>query len=162
MRRLASVVSLMVLVAAACAPAAQPSTSTVTTATVVSTPVVSTTTTTTTERTTAPTSTTGPTTKVYVPPEVGPLAGLSWPGGRVPVGALLHDDGTRLWSITLDGERTAIWEHPAVEPLALAAGPDGARVARYELGTWTWVAPQDDTIPATEPPDCTAWEWTWP
>jgi len=65
--------------------------------------------------------------------EVGPFAGLSWPGGRVPVGALLHDDGTTLWSITLDGDRTAVWEHPQVYPESLAAGPGGARVAMSVL-----------------------------
>ncbi|NOY54417.1 MAG: hypothetical protein GXP34_00315, partial [Actinobacteria bacterium] len=119
----------MLVVAAACSPATQPPISTAPLPSTTTTPAPSTTlaSSTTTATPTATTSTT------VVQEPVGPLAGLSWPGGRVPVGALLHDDGTTLWSITLDGERTVIWEHPQVEPLSLAAGPDGARVAMSVL-----------------------------
>lgn len=118
----------VVALAAACSPAAEPPISTTVSTTVASAPVSSTTTVVTATTTTSTTSTTVP-----VPLQAGPLAGLSWPGGRVPAGALLHDDGTTLWSITLDGERTPIWNHPKVEPLALAAGPDGQRVAMTVL-----------------------------
>jgi len=119
----------VLVVTAACSPATQPPTSTAplpstTTTAAPSTTLASSTTTTTRTTTTS-------TTVIQEP--VGPLAGLSWPGGRVPTGALLHDDGTTLWSITLDGERTVVWEHPQVEPLSLTAGPDGARVAMSVL-----------------------------
>ncbi|GBD85020.1 hypothetical protein BMS3Abin02_01419 [bacterium BMS3Abin02] len=123
MRRLLVVMFVMTWVADACSPATQPPTSTVQPVSTVTSMVATTTT-----ASMVPLATT-----TFVQPDVGPLAGLSWPGGRVPVGALLHDDGTTLWSITLDGERTALWEHPQVKPEALAAGPDGARVAMTVL-----------------------------
>ncbi len=115
------VVALGLVVLAACE-----SPSTVDSSSVVSTTAAPFTTVSTT--TTAPTSTT-PSSLAFSGEDVGPLAGLSWPGGRVPVGALLHDDGTTLWSITLDGAKTALWEHPLVDPLMVAVGPDGSRVA---------------------------------
>jgi len=66
-----------------------------------------------------------------VPQDVGPLAGLTWPGGPAPAGALLYDDGEALWSVTLDGERTLVWDHPQVvlDPLGLAASAGGEQVA---------------------------------
>lgn len=45
------------------------------------------------------------------------------------MGALLFDDGERLWSVTLDGQRSLIWEHPPVAAIDIAASPDGERVA---------------------------------
>ncbi|NOY56216.1 MAG: hypothetical protein GXP34_09550, partial [Actinobacteria bacterium] len=34
--------------------------------------------------------------------------------------------------------------------------------ARYEPGTWTWVAPRNDNSPPTGEPDCSDWEGTYP
>jgi hypothetical protein len=59
----------------------------------------------------------------------GPFDGLRWSGRSVPVDALLHDDGRRLWSTTLDGRRALVWRHPPATVAALAAAPDGERVA---------------------------------
>lgn len=59
----------------------------------------------------------------------GPLDGLTWSGTPVPNGALLHDDGSRLWSVALDGRRTLVWNHPRVTVSQLAASPNGERVA---------------------------------
>jgi hypothetical protein len=59
----------------------------------------------------------------------GPLDGLTWSGRRVPDGALLHDDGSRLWSVALDGRRRLVWNHPSVTVSQLAASPNGERVA---------------------------------
>lgn len=61
--------------------------------------------------------------------EVGPLAGLEWPGGPVPSNRLLHDDGRRLWSISLRGERDLIWKHPRANVASLATFPGGKRLA---------------------------------
>lgn len=79
--------------------------------------------------TTAPSTTAS--TAAGVPQDVGPLAGLTWPGEPVPVGALLYDDGEALHSVTLDGERTLVWDHPKVvlDPLGLAASAGGEQVA---------------------------------
>jgi hypothetical protein len=70
-----------------------------------------------------------PPTEQPVGEAVGPLANLQWTGGEVPVGALLHDDGTTLWSVSIDGDWTALWRHPLVNPLFVAAGPDGRGIA---------------------------------
>lgn len=43
--------------------------------------------------------------------------------------ALLHDDGSRLWSVELNGRRTVVWNHPPASVSQLAASPDGERVA---------------------------------
>lgn len=59
----------------------------------------------------------------------GPLAGETWPGGEVTPNALLHDDGTRLWRITLDGDRSLIWRHPKAHVVSIAASADGHELA---------------------------------
>ena len=59
----------------------------------------------------------------------GPFDGLRWSGRAVPIDALLHDDGRRLWSVALDGRRAVVWRHPPAAVTALAAAPDGDRVA---------------------------------
>ncbi len=65
-----------------------------------------------------------------VPPyDRGPFDGLTWSGEPGPVDALLHDDGSRLWSVELSGRRTLVWKHPPVSVSQLAASPDGERVA---------------------------------
>jgi len=146
MRRAVVAVAVAVL-AVACGPTEAPSPtggpSTSTSTTAIAKPASTT-------STTASTTTTP-----FVEEEVGPFAGLRWPGGRVPAGALLHDDGTTLWSITLDGERTAVWNHPKVAPLEVAAGPGGVRVAMSvllpsettdDLSSVLYVLEQDGTI----------------
>ena len=45
------------------------------------------------------------------------------------MGALLHDDGSRLWSVELNGRRSLVWGHPPAFVSQLAASPDGERVA---------------------------------
>jgi hypothetical protein len=63
-------------------------------------------------------------------PGAGPFGHVShWRGGRVPVGALLFDDGRRLWTVPLDGPRRLLWTHPRLVPAGLAAGPGGSGVA---------------------------------
>lgn len=59
----------------------------------------------------------------------GPLAGLSWPAGSIHAGMLLHDDGTRLWSVPLHGSPEALWRHPAAGVYEIAAAPDGSSLA---------------------------------
>jgi hypothetical protein len=68
---------------------------------------------------------------VAAPPVADPFAGLTWSGDPAPVNAFLHDDGTTLWSVALDGSRTVVWEHPPVDPLPLGlqAAPDGTSIA---------------------------------
>jgi hypothetical protein len=61
--------------------------------------------------------------------DVGPFAGLRWPGAAVPMRAVLHDDGTRMWSIALRGERTLIWRHPQALVSAIGPAPGGGRLA---------------------------------
>lgn len=75
--------------------------------------------------------TTVQTTTTATAPLHDPFAGLSWPGGPVPVDAFLYDDGSTLYSIGLDGQRTVLWEHPPVAPSpeGLQAAPDGTAVA---------------------------------
>lgn len=63
------------------------------------------------------------------PSEPGPFEGLTWSGEPVPTGALLHDDGTRLWSIRPNGERGVIWRHPPADVTQLAASPGGEQLA---------------------------------
>ena len=59
----------------------------------------------------------------------GPFDGLTWSGRPVPVDALLHDDGSRLWSVELSGRRSLVWSHPPAFVSQLATSPDGERVA---------------------------------
>ncbi len=74
------------------------------------------------------TTSTVTTTTIPAPPE-GPFDGLTWPGGNVPVNALLYDDGFTLSSITLDGTVTELWDHPDVYVREVSPGPGGAAVA---------------------------------
>jgi hypothetical protein len=62
-------------------------------------------------------------------PSIGPFDGSRWSGEPAPVGALLHDDGRRLWSIDLEGRRTLVWRHPPANVSLLAAAPGGAPIA---------------------------------
>ena len=142
--RLVFVVVVVAVLAVACSPAEAPSPSGGS-STVSATPS-------TLEQASTNTSTT---TTVFVEEEAGPFAGLRWPGGRVPVGALLHDDGTTLWTVSLDGERTPVWKHPAIVPLELVVGPDGGRVAvsvllasetTDDLSSVLYVLEEDGTI----------------
>jgi hypothetical protein len=59
----------------------------------------------------------------------GPFDGLRWSGRPVPVGRLLHDDGTRLWSLGLDGSREPVWRHPPAAVTTVAASAGGRRIA---------------------------------
>ncbi|MEX0989424.1 MAG: hypothetical protein WD206_03890 [Actinomycetota bacterium] len=59
----------------------------------------------------------------------GPFGTARWSGEPVPTGALLHDDGRTLWSIALDGDRSAVWRHPEAFVHRVAASEDGRRVA---------------------------------
>ncbi len=71
-----------------------------------------------------------------VPADLGPLAGLRWPGGPLPAGTLLHDDGRRLETVDPDsGHATPVWEHPRVATVALGVSPDRTRVALAVQGT---------------------------
>lgn len=77
-------------------------------------------------------------------PPSGPLgATRRWRGGVAPVGALLFDDGRRLWSVPLDGPRTLLWTHPRLVATGLAAGPGGRGVALAGEAT-----PSGTTAPA--------------
>jgi hypothetical protein len=42
---------------------------------------------------------------------------------------LLHDDGTRLWSIGLEGRRRLVWRHPRAHVTYVAASPGGEKLA---------------------------------
>ncbi len=64
-----------------------------------------------------------------LPPPVGPLAGLRWPAGALRPGMLLHDDGTRLWPMSLAGSRHLLWTHPAAYVEAIAVAPNGDSMA---------------------------------
>ncbi len=57
------------------------------------------------------------------------MAGLRWPAGSVPVGVLLRDDGTRLWSVPLRGQPEIVWRHPPAAVYEIAAGPGGDALA---------------------------------
>lgn len=63
------------------------------------------------------------------PDPVGPLAGLSWPAGSVPVDVMLHDDQRKLLAVTLEGEKTVLWRHPKTFVIAVAASPGGEQLA---------------------------------
>jgi hypothetical protein len=76
-----------------------------------------------------PTAAATPGADTSVPAYRGPFDGLTWSGRPVPVDALLHDDGSRLWSVELSGRRTLVWKHPPASVPQLAASPDGERVA---------------------------------
>ena len=60
---------------------------------------------------------------------LGPLAGLRWPASKLPAGALVHDDGSRLWIVPLHGRPYVIWRHPRVPTYEIAAGPGGHELA---------------------------------
>jgi hypothetical protein len=62
-------------------------------------------------------------------PSVGPFKALGWSGRPAADGALLHDDGRRLWSIDLAGRRTMTWRHPPANVTSVAAAPGGAPIA---------------------------------
>jgi hypothetical protein len=65
-----------------------------------------------------------------LPAQVGPFAGLQWPGGPLPVGSLLHDDSETLWSVDpTSGERTVVWDHPRATVTGIAPSPDGKELA---------------------------------
>jgi len=64
-----------------------------------------------------------------LPAPTGPLAGLTWAAGSVPVGMLLHDDGRRLWAVPLHGKPELLWEHRAAHVYQIAAGPGGRTLA---------------------------------
>lgn len=55
----------------------------------------------------------------------GPLDGLRWPADKLQPGMLLHDDGTRLLSVSLDGSSKVLWTHPKVDTFQIAAIPGG-------------------------------------
>ncbi len=59
----------------------------------------------------------------------GPLDGLTWGALEIEPGSLLHDDGSSLWSVGQDGERTLVWDHPEVVVTGLGVDGGGRRVA---------------------------------
>jgi hypothetical protein len=59
----------------------------------------------------------------------GPLAGETWPAGTIRPNALLHDDGRRLWQITLAGDRRLIWNHPKARVARIAVSAGGRELA---------------------------------
>jgi hypothetical protein len=64
-----------------------------------------------------------------LPDDEGPLAGLQWPGTSPEARTLIHDDGTHLSQVNLDGERKILWEHPAAGSYAIAASSGGEKIA---------------------------------
>ena len=68
---------------------------------------------------------------------------MSWPAGSVPVGVLLHDDGTKLWVVPLDGRPRLLWTHPE------------AHVYEIEVGI---LAPFEVTVVGKEPRLMCVWK----
>lgn len=64
-----------------------------------------------------------------LPGSSGPLAGTHWNPKLVRVGELLHDDGTRLWAVSLSGKKQLVWQHPRADVAEISAGPSGRELA---------------------------------
>ena len=64
-----------------------------------------------------------------LPSDQGPFAGSSWRPQTIPVGSLLHDDGSRLWAYAPSGRRSLVWSHPRAPVYELAADAGGKTIA---------------------------------